>query len=134
MAQAVLAKELVVEVPDKQGIFADIAAVVGDAGVNITAICAYAVSEKAFFRILTSDNARAKNALVKQGFKVEEKDVVTVMLEDKVGRAKEFALKLKESKVNLYSLYGTTCGCAGSQALIVMGSKNPASVIAAING
>ena len=134
MAQAVLAKELVVEVSDKQGLFAEITAIIADAGVNITAICAYAVSDKAFFRILTGDNARAKNVLVKKVFKVEENDVVTVMLEDKVGRAKELALKLKESKVNLYSLYGTTCGCAGSQALMVMGSKNPASVIAAING
>jgi hypothetical protein len=134
MAQAVLAKELVVEIPDKQGLFADIAAVIGDAAVNITAICAYAVSDKAFFRILTSDNAKAKNALVKKGFKVEEKDAVTVMLEDKVGRAKELASKLKEGKVNLYSLYGTTCGCAGSEALIVMGSKDPQRVISSING
>ncbi|MDD5291597.1 MAG: hypothetical protein PHY46_00220 [Candidatus Omnitrophica bacterium] len=134
MAQANLAKELVIEVADKQGIFADIASAVGDAGVNITAVCAYAVSDKAYFRIMASDNKRAKDALVKKGFKVEEKDVVTVMLEDRVGRAKELALQLKEGKVNLYCLYGTTCGCAGSQALIVMGSNDCKKVINAING
>lgn len=134
MAQANLAKELVVEVLDKQGIFADIASSIGDAGINITAICAYAVSGKAFFRILTSDNSRVKDALVKKGFKVEERDVVTVMLEDRVGRAKEVAVRLKEAGVNLDSLYGTTCGCAGSEALLVIGSKDNKKVISAISG
>lgn len=134
MAQANLEKELVIEVPDKQGIFADIASAVGDAGINITAICAYAVSDKAIFKIMTSNNAQAKNALVKKGFKVAEKDVVTVMLEDKIGRAKELSIRLKEGKVNLSSLYGTTSGSTGSQALIVMSSKDPKSVLTAING
>lgn len=134
MAQANLAKELVIEAADKQGLFADIASAIADAGVNITAVCAYAVGDKAYFRIITSDNVRAKNALVKKGFKVEEKDVATVMVEDRVGRAKELALKLKEGKVNLYCLYGTTSGVAGSQALIVMGSNDCRKVVNAING
>ena len=129
MPRANLSKELIVEISDKQGIFSDIYSAVADVGVNINAICAYAVSDKAFFRLLTSDNAKAKNSLVKKGFKVEEKEVVTVILEDKIGQAKELSLKLKEGKVNLYSLYGTTCGDSGAHAFIVMGSKDPQKLI-----
>jgi hypothetical protein len=134
MANAKLVKELFVQTKDKPGLLSEITSTIANLGVNILAICAYAVSGKAIFRILTSNNPKVKSILAKQGFKVEEKEVVTIMLEDRVGQAGNLASKLKAGKANLNSLYGTTCGCVGAQSLIVMGSANNKKVITAING
>ncbi|MDD5005300.1 MAG: hypothetical protein PHS93_02200 [Candidatus Omnitrophica bacterium] len=133
MAKAILAKELMVDTDNKIGMLADISSLITDAGVNITAICAYAVADKAIFRIITSDNNKAKSALAQKGFKVRENDVVTVMLADKAGQAKMVADKIKKAGINLDSLYGTTCGCKDMEALLVIGSKESAKVISAIN-
>lgn len=132
MAKAKLAKQLNIETANKVGMFAEVSEAVTDAGVNIIAICAYAMDNKATFMIITNDNNKVKAVLAKKGFKVEEVGVVTVMLEDKVGQAKDIASKIKKAGINLDYLYGTTCGCADTEALMVISSKENAKVISAI--
>ncbi|MBL7131829.1 MAG: ACT domain-containing protein [Candidatus Omnitrophica bacterium] len=134
MAQAKLAKELVVSADNKVGMLAEVSGIIADAGVNITAISAYAMAEKAIFRIVTSDNNKAENVLIQKGFNVEESEVVAVNLPDEVGQAKEIANKIKQAGINLDYIYGSTCGCADTQALMVIGSKENAKIVSAING
>ncbi|NQU19499.1 ACT domain-containing protein [bacterium] len=134
MAKANLAKQLSIVTEDKVGVLAELTGVIADAGVNITAICAYGMENKAFFMLVSSDSDKAKGVLVQKGYKVEESEVVTLMLEDKVGQAKVIADKLKAASINLEYLYGTTCGCADTPALMVIGSKENAKVISTING
>ena len=133
MAQAKLAKELVVGADNKVGMLAEVSGIVADAGVNISAISAYAMGEKAIFRIVTSENDKAENVLVQKGFKVDENEIVAVNLPDKVGQAKEIADKIKNVGINLDYIYGSTCGCADTQALMVIGSKENQKVVDAIN-
>ncbi|MFC1708498.1 ACT domain-containing protein [Candidatus Omnitrophota bacterium] len=133
MAQAKLAKELVVGADNKVGMLAEVSGFIAEAGVNISAISAYAMGEKAIFRIVTSGNDKAENVLVQKGFSVEENEIVAVNLPDKVGQAKEIAEKMKTAGINLDYIYGSTCGCADTQALMVIGSKENQKVVAAIN-
>lgn len=132
MVRANLTKELAVSAANKVGMFAEVAGVISDTGVNITAICAYATGDRAIFRIITTDNNKTRAALAKKGLKAEESEVVTVLLEDKVGQAKEIADKIKKAGINLDYLYGTTCGCANNESLMVICSKESAKVISAI--
>lgn len=133
MAQAKIAKELVVGADNKVGMLAEVSGFIAETGVNITAISAYAMGEKAIFRIVTSDNDKAENVLVQKGFKVDENEIVAVNLPDKVGQAKEIADKIKNAGINLDYIYGSTCGCADTQALMVIGSKENQKVVDAIN-
>ena len=133
MAQAKLAKELVVSADNKVGMLADVSGLIADAGINISAISAYAMGEKAIFRIVTSDNDKAENILISKGFKVDECEIVAVNLPDKIGQAKEISDKIKLAGINLDYIYGSTCGCADTQALMVIGSKENQKVVAAIN-
>ncbi|MFH1622175.1 MAG: ACT domain-containing protein [Candidatus Omnitrophota bacterium] len=133
MAQAKLARELVVSADNKVGMLAEVSGIVADAGVNILAISAYAMAEKAIFRIVTSANDKAENVLVQKGFKVEENEIVAVNLPDKVGQAKEIANKIKNASINLDYIYGSTCGCADTQSLMIIGSKENQKVVDAIN-
>ncbi|MBL7198218.1 MAG: ACT domain-containing protein [Candidatus Omnitrophica bacterium] len=134
MAKATLAKQLTVETENKVGMLAELTGTIADAGVNITAICAYGMENKAIFMLISSDNNKAKGVLAQKGYKVEEGEVVTVMLEDKVGQAKGIADKIKAAGINLDYLYGTTCGCTDSPALMVIGSKENAKVVSVVNG
>jgi len=133
MAQAKISRELVVSADNKVGMLAEVSGIIADAGVNISAISAYAMAEKAIFRIVTSNNDKAENVLVEKGFKVDENEIVAVNLPDKVGQAKEIADKIKRAKVNLDYIYGSTCGCKDTQALMIIGSKENKKVVNAIN-
>jgi len=133
MAQAKLAKELIVGADNKVGMLAEVSGLVAEAGVNISAISAYAMGEKAIFRFVTSDNDKAENVLVAKGFKVDECEVVVANLPDKVGQAKEISEKIKQAGINLDYIYGSTCGCADTPALMVIGSKENQKVVETIN-
>ena len=133
MAKASLANQLTVETENKVGVLAELTGVIADAGVNITAICAYGMENKAVFMLISSDNNKAKSVLVGKGYKVVEDEVVAVMLEDKIGQGKVIADKIKAAGINLDYLYGTTCGCADSLSLMVIGSKENAKVVSVIN-
>ena len=134
MAKANISKQLRIETENKIGMFAEVASAVSNTGINIIAFCAYGEASKAVFYMITNDNAKAKEALSKRGLKVSESEVVTLMLEDRPGAAKDIAIKIKDSGVNLDYVYGTTCGCAPSKALMVIASKDINSVLSAING
>lgn len=134
MAKASLIKQLKVEADNKVGTLADVSGAIAETGVNITAICGYGIEGKAFFYIVTSDNTKVISALSQKGYKVGENEVVAVKLEDKVGQAKEIANKIKAAGIDLEYIYGSTCGCADTQALLVINSKENAKVVSAING
>lgn len=134
MAKASLTKQLTVEAGNKVGVLAEVTGVIADAGVNITAICAYHIEGKAYFCILTSDNKKAKEALDPKGYTINEDEVVKVALEDTVGQVKEVAEKVKVAGIDLCYIYGSTCGCADTQSFLVISSKENAKVLSAING
>lgn len=134
MAKASLAKQLTVETTNKVGMFAEVVGLISGAGVNIIAICAYGMADKAIFYMVTNNNVAAQGALKKKGLNVKEEEVVTVMLEDKIGSGKQIAEKIKAAGIDLSYIYGSTCGCADTQALLVVKAKDNAKVVKAING
>lgn len=134
MGKARIEKQLLVTADNKVGMFADVTSAVSDTKVNLKAICAWGMEGKAYFALLTSDNAKAQGALKAKGFKVEEQEAVVVNLEDKVGTAASIAKKIKAAGVNLEYVYGSNCGCKDTSALLVLVSKDNAGLLNALNG
>jgi hypothetical protein len=122
MAKATKVKEIIASTPDKAGMLAQITSVVAGTGVNILAICAYAMDGKARFLMLTSDNGKAMAALKSKNIGVEESDVISVTLANKVGAAKELSEKLAKAGVDLNYIYGSTGN--GSEAILVLSAKD----------
>ncbi|MBU4343514.1 MAG: ACT domain-containing protein, partial [Candidatus Omnitrophica bacterium] len=56
MAKCVKTKELIITTPDKAGMLSEVSSVMASNGININALCAYAMEGKAIFMILTDDN------------------------------------------------------------------------------
>lgn len=112
---AKLAKQITIVTPDKVGMLAEVTGAIAGAEVNIEAICAYGMEDKAYFMVITNDNAKAIGA-IKQ-FDVKEDDVVVVELENKVGTTAQMGKKLKDAGIDLKYLYGTTCGSGTARSV-----------------
>ena len=129
MAKANKVKEIVATAPDKAGMLAEVTGAVAGTGVNILALCAYAMEGKAVFMMVTSDNGKASSALKAKNISVRETDAVSVTLSNKPGAAKELADKLGRAGVSLSYCYGSTGNCP--EALMILSAKDINKVIEA---
>lgn len=131
MAKAKKAKQLSFVMPNKVGLLSEITGAVASANINITAICAYGMGKKAYFMLLTENNAKAKKALGSLKAKVEEEDVVTVELPNKTGEIQKIAKKIAEAGIDIIYMYGTAG--AGKFSTGVLKTENDNKAIKAIN-
>lgn len=122
MAKASKVKEIVATTPNKVGMLAEITNAISEAGVNIIAISAYSMGEKAKFSIITADNQKAIDALKAKKFGTKENDAISVSLSNKVGAAKELANKLAKAGIDLDYCYGSTGN--GQEALFIFSTKD----------
>ncbi len=125
MAKVKLVKQLLAVTENKVGMLAEVSSTVSGAGLNIQAINAYAVGEKANFRLITDNNQKAQDILNSKGYQVSEQEVVIAELPNKAGVLKATADKLKGAGIDLEYIYGTTCS-GGCDCLLVFACNNNA--------
>jgi len=117
----VKSKELLVSADNKVGLLDDLSAAIALDRINIRTISAYVYDNKAFFRIITSDNEKAKDIIEQAGFRVEARDVVIMELEDKIGALKGITEKIKAAGIDLKYIYGTVSK-SGDTCMLVLSS------------
>ncbi len=108
MARAIIEKELHFEVKNETGLLGVITATLALQGVYIIYMCAYTVNKKGFFQILTRDNKKAKEALKHIAPDIEERDVLVVEFENKVGTLAPVAKLLGSNGIEIHYVYGTS--------------------------
>lgn len=108
MAKAIKAKLLSFDMKDRPGLLSEVTTALAGAKVNITAICAYALDDTAYFDMTTDSNAKAKKALSALKLKVDEEDVIAVEMANKVGELQKVAKGLVEGGININYMYATT--------------------------
>lgn len=129
--KAVKAEELILTADNKIGKLEEIAGIIKDNGLNIRAISAWGVDDKALFRLITSDNAKTKEVLASIGT-IDSKDVVIVEMPDEVGQLQALGKKLKDASIDLTHIYGTTSE-PGKSAIIVFSSDNNEKAIEVVS-
>ena len=129
--KAVKATELLLIADNKVGKLAEISRQVKENGINIRAISAWSFDNKAYFRLVVSDNAQAKKVLGSLG-KLEEKEVIIVELPDEVGQLFNLTTKLKNNGIDIRYIYGTTSQ-PGSAAMVILSSDSSEKVLAIIS-
>ncbi|MBD3263886.1 MAG: ACT domain-containing protein [Candidatus Omnitrophica bacterium] len=130
--KAVKGKEIMLVADNKVGQLEAITSPLKEAGINIRAVSAWAVEDKAYFRFITSDNSKAKDILQNIG-SIEEKEVIIADMPDEVGQLQSFASKLKDADIDITYIYGTTSEPGGS-AIIVFSSSDNDKVLELISG
>ncbi|MCM8773638.1 MAG: ACT domain-containing protein [Candidatus Omnitrophica bacterium] len=121
--KVVKGEEIFVTTFNKVGTLAAITEIIANAEINIRAISAYVVGDKAFFRLITSDNNKTKEVLSKNNYSWESKEVVIVELIDKAGQLYNLASLLKKANVDLNYIYGTTSKPL-TETIIIFSSNN----------
>jgi len=125
-------KEIILTIENKAGILEEISRVIKDNGINIKSMAAWVIDDKAFFRLIASDNVKTKEVLQGLG-KIEEKEIVVVYLPDEVGQLFLLVSRLKESDIDLDYIHGTTTEPTRS-AMVVFSSNDNDKALEVISG
>ena len=132
-----LVRELSVKTENKVGMLAEVCSALSSKQINISAINAYHVKNDAFFRMMTSDNAAAAEALKAKGLSCEEKQVIVATLENKVGSCKDMGVALREAGVDILYIYGSACDsgtCAPNcKSQVVINTNDNAKALEALH-
>ena len=117
-------KEIQFSVPNKVGKLHEITQALKKAKVNILHAWACGEGATGHFGLVTSQNAKAKQALRKLGVRTtSEKELLVVSLPNKVGALDRVAIKLAKAKVNITCLAATS---GGSRVSVLIGTRNNA--------
>lgn len=108
MAKAKKTKQLSFTMPNRVGLLSEVSTVIANANVNIDAICAYEMEDKAYFMLTTANNAKAKRALLPLGIEIKEEDVIAVDMPNRVGELQKVAKKIADAGIDINYMYGTT--------------------------
>jgi hypothetical protein len=121
-------KELKVIVKDRVGAIADVSRLASQKGVNIEDICVYTISGDAIFYLITEDNDKLAKIFSEKGYRVEEREVVVMSLENRAGALQKVAEKLKEENIDVKYLYGTMSGKGENTTLVFSSNDNEKAV------
>jgi hypothetical protein len=102
-----MAVDVVIEVDNKPGALAAVAAAVSDAGVNLAAATSVSGGDKAVLHILVPHAEPVRHALAVTHHAViaREQEVVVVPVEDRPGALADLTRKIAEAGVNIDSVY-----------------------------
>lgn len=131
MAKAKKSRQLSFTMPNRVGLLLEVSTAIAKAKVNINAICAYEMENKAYFMLITESNAKAKKALAPLGVEIEEEDVISVDLPNKVGEMQKVAKKIAEAGIDINYMYGTAG--TGKSSICVFKTANDSKAIKVIN-
>ncbi len=130
LKDVILGRELVVSLPNKAGILADISKVLADHGINIEGVAGYAEGDDAKIMIVAEDVLRAKEALEKNGYKgMKENEVLILDVENKPGALKVVTAKLAKDGIDLRYIYGTACPSGCPSKIVIATSANEKALV-----
>src|SRR5512142_2297213 len=94
-------EQISVFIENKSGRLAEIARLLGDAGVNIRALSLADTSDFGILRLIVNDREKAKTFLKEKGFTVSKTDVVAVEVPDRPGGLSSILQTLDSEKINV---------------------------------
>ena len=127
MSKVKLARELLFTAADEVGTLAKISKATAAAGVNIQAIKAYTKEGQGHFMLVADDAAKAAATLKDGGIEVEEREVVLLELEHKIGARAETSEKLAAAGINITHIYASA-GEAASSCIVFTCNDNAKAV------
>ncbi len=124
--------QLVLNLQSKPGVLANVAGVLGKAGVNIEGLSAAETAGRGKLRLLVADLATAEAALKAAKLRCGREEALTLALANRPGALAEAAQKLAQVKVNIKCAYATTT--VAGPVTVVLTVSNVAKALAALGG
>ena len=108
MARAYVTQELYLEAKNETGMLGRVTAALSMEGVYIIHLSAYSVGDRGYLQMVTKDSQKAKKALSHFISKIEEREVLIVEFENKVGTLYPVAKILGNNNIGIHYVYGTS--------------------------
>ena len=121
--------QLVISGQSKPGVMAQVAAVLGEAGVNIKAFLAPEVTGTGKLRLLVADLDGARAALKAAKIKFKEETALLLSLKNKPGALMDVADLLTQNRINIKCGYCTPSR-EGKRAIVVLTVSNTNKALA----
>ena len=114
--------QLDIDVPDRPGELAKLAAILDDARINIDAISAESTGGRSYMSLIVNEPMQAREALMKGGYACATRTVLVVSLENRPGALAGLARRLGDAGVDVLSLIHL--GTIGGHAQVAIGVDN----------
>jgi len=103
-------KQICIVAPDRVGLIADISYILGKAKINIDAISVDVYGGKGVINITVKDEKKAARLLKMNNYEVLESELLIIKVRDEPGGLSEVSKLMKDSGVNIESIYLITRG------------------------
>lgn len=111
-------EQISIFIENKSGRLAEIARVLGDAGINIRALSLADTSDFGILRLIVNDVEHAKQILKVKGFTVNKTEVVAVEVPDQPGGLSAILQTLDSEQINVEYMYAFVERCGGNAVII----------------
>ena len=126
MIKAALDKQLLVTVDNQVGVLAHLIEVISLAGINMVAICAYAVANQGIIMIVTENNEKAKGLLMAKGYQVREEEVIVLTVENKPGALQTLTQRIADAGIDVTLVYGSVEKNLSTTRIVLLSQYNNA--------
>ena len=124
-------KQISVFLENKSGRLLEVCRRLGEAGVNIRALCVADTSDFGVVRLIVDDPALALRTLREKGFIVKETVVIAVEVKDSPGGLSEVLRPLVEQEMNIEYLY-CFIEKSGDHAIVIIRLEEAEAAIGAL--
>lgn len=124
-------KQISVFLENKPGKLLDVTRSLGEAGVNIRALCVADTTEFGVVRLIVDDPAAARESLKKKGFTVKETVVIAVEVDDNPGGLAAVLKPLVDQEMNIEYLY-CFLEKAGNNAVVIIRVEEAEQAVGAL--
>ena len=132
MSNAIKEKQLMITVDNRVGTLAEITATIAASGINLLALCAYAVDNKGVIMFVSDNNNEAKKLLKSKRYDVREEEVIVVSLSNKPGALQNISKKIADVGIDLNLAYGSVDQNGKTSRMVLITEDND-SVLMALN-
>jgi len=124
-------EQISIFIENKSGRLAEVAGVLGEAGVNIRALSLADTSDFGILRLIVNDRDKAMQTLKSKGFTVSKTEVVAVEVPDQPGGLSSILKVLDSESINVEYMYAFVERC-GANAVIIFRFDETDKAIAAL--
>ncbi len=97
--------EFTIRLANRPGMLAELAQLLGQAGVNIEALAAFGHGEDGQVRLIVDDADATRRAFQGAGIALDERQVITTILPDQPGELGRMTKELADGGVNIDAMY-----------------------------
>ncbi len=124
-------EQISIFIENKSGRLAEIAGILGSAGINIRALSLADTTDFGILRLIVNDREKAKQVLKEKGFTVSKTEVVAVEVPDRPGGLSEILQTLDSESINVEYMYAFVERC-GENAVIIFRFDETEKAISAL--